>query len=327
MKNCHTKNIFSILGTIALCVCLAVCVLVCVLVLLPLSVAQADSSMSVVVAPVSNLEGNATAGASSIKLTTSNYEFYVPESYYLTNVKSAFQKYYTVTYCGFEFYFESESAPQTSTVTFQDGVSPYPDILLTVKEGATLTSSGVTSEHTIKFLGFATDESGKIFIAATKDGNTVFGFEDKASFNEFTVAYHPIAQAERDRILESKKPAEPSDGDILPNTSLALRIVLIIGICVPGVIIAVLLFVPSKNDRTQGKSVMRRHRGKNDFDYDTTRSYNPDGYEDRPRYDEQGRPYDNRGYDNRGYDRGYGDNRNQNDRNGYPDNGNDEYRR
>lgn len=231
MKNCHTKNIFSILGTIALCVCLAVCVLVCVLVLLPLSVAQADSSMIVVVAPVSNLEGNATAGASSIKLM-GDYEFYIPESYYLTNVKRAFDNYYAATYCGFEFFFKSESAPQTSTVTFQDGVSPYPDILLTVKEGATLTSSGVTSEHTIKFLGFATDESGKIFIAATKDGNTVFGFEDKASFNEFTVAYHPIAQAERDRILESKKPAEPSGGDILPNTSLALRIMLIIGICV-----------------------------------------------------------------------------------------------
>ena len=100
------------------------------------------------------------------------------------------------------------------------------------------------------------------------------------------------------------------------------RLSLIKGLAL-GYIIAVLLFVPSKNDRTQGKSVMRRHRGKNDFDYDTTRSYNPDGYEDRPRYDEQGRPYDNRGYDNRAY----GDNRNQNGGNGYPDNRNDEYRR
>lgn len=303
MKNCHAKNIFSILGTIAICVCLALCVLACVL--LPLSVAQADSSMNVIVAPVSNLEGNATAGASSIKLIASNYEFYIPESYYLTNLKSAVKQYYTVT--------------------FQDGISPYPDILLTVKEGATLSTSGVTSEHTIRFLGFATDESGKIFIAATKDGNTVFGFEDKASFNEFTVAYHPIAQAERDRILDSKKPVEPSGGDIVPNTSLALRIVLIIGICVPAVIIAVLLFKPSKNDRSQGKSVMRRHRGKNDFDYDSTRSYNPDGYDDRPRYDEQGRPiYDGRN----GYDRNYRDNRNDYpNQNGNPNDRNDDYRR
>ncbi|UKI21825.1 MAG: hypothetical protein L6V83_02300 [Christensenella sp.] len=122
MKNCHAKNIFSILGTIAICVCLALCVLACVL--LPLSVAQADSSMNVIVAPVSNLEGNATAGASSIKLIASNYEFYIPESYYLTNLKSAVKQYYTVTYCGFEFFFESETSPQTSTVTFQDGVSP-----------------------------------------------------------------------------------------------------------------------------------------------------------------------------------------------------------
>lgn len=102
MKNCHAKNIFSILGTIAICVCLALCVLACVL--LPLSVAQADSSMNVIVAPVSNLEGNATAGASSIKLIASNYEFYIPESYYLTNLKSAVKQYYTVTYCGFEFF-------------------------------------------------------------------------------------------------------------------------------------------------------------------------------------------------------------------------------
>ncbi len=323
MKNCHAKNIFSILGTIAICVCLALCVLACVL--LPLSVAQADSSMNVIVAPVSNLEGNANAGASSIKLAINSFEFYIPESYYLTNLRSAFGNYYSVSYCGFDFYFESETTPQTTAVTFQDGVSPYPDILLTVKEGATLSTSGVTSEHTIRFLGFATDDSSNIFVVATKDGNSVFSFESKDSFNEFTVAYHPIAQAERDRILDSKKPVEPSGGDIVPNTSLALRIVLIIGICVPAVIIAVLLFKPSKNDRSQGKSVMRRHRGKNDFDYDSTRSYNPDGYDDRPRYDEQGRPiYDGRN----GYDRNYRDNRNDYpNQNGNPNDRNDDHRR
>ena len=279
MKKISVKNAFSILAIFVVSACLAAVLIACVA--LPLSVAHAESAqMTVMIAPVSNLEGNATAGASSIKLAKGSFEFYIPESYYLTNVKNEFGNYYSVSYCGVDFFFESATAPQTTTVAFADGVSPSPDVLLTIKEGASLNDTSIASAHTIRFLGYSTTEQSEIFVMAVTDGEPIFSFEDRASFADFTVTYHPITQAERDRILESKRPVEPSGGDILPNTSLALRIVLIIGICVPAVIIAFLLFKPTKN--AQGKTTMRRHRAKGDFDYDSTRTYNPD---DANRYD------------------------------------------
>lgn len=134
------------------------------------------------------------------------------------------------------------------------------------------------------------------------DGDALFGFAPRDSFEDFVVPYHPITQAERDRLINSKPAPDPEKGDIIPNTSLALRIILIIGIAVPAIIIAILLFKPSKNDRTQGKSVMRSERRKNDFDYDSSRTYRDDRYDNERNDYERGGSYQNnypQGYDSR----------------------------
>lgn len=220
-----SKKILLTLALVLTSVALSVCVLMGIL--LPYSIAYADSTQNVLVAPVSNLEGNAYAIASTLELTNGDDTFLIPESYYITDIssKAVVPQYYQVKYCGMDFYFKAETRPSTSTVTFQDGVSPAPD---------------------------------------------------------------------------------PEKGDIIPNTSLALRIILIIGIAVPAIIIAILLFKPSKNDRTQGKSVMRSERRKNDFDYDSSRTYRDDRYDSRDGYElndyERGGSYQNnypQGYDSR----------------------------
>lgn len=314
-----------LISSIVLCVALALAILAGVL--LPCSIAYASSEKEAVLATVSNLEGNAYPMASTVALYLEGDGFYIPESYYVTDVKKVTAidiTYYTVTYCGKEFSCKDSSLSSVSKVSFDDDVSPYPDVALTVVgENLVLNGKTVTNDYTIKFLGYHLTDDSQIFVMATHDGDTIYGFAAKDSFNAFVIPYHPIAQAERERILESKKPAEPKSGDILPNTSLALRIVLIIGIAVPAIIIVILLFKPSKNDRSAGNNRLRRSRRRDEFDYDSSRTYDrpyddrnsdrraQDGYGDRDSdrraydgYDDRNRGYD-RGRDDRGYDRGY----------------------
>ena len=306
-----SKRILSALALILASIALSVCVLMGIL--LPYKIAYADSTQEVLIAPVSNLEGNAYAIASALELTNGDDTFLIPESYYISEIsqKTAVPQYYQVKYCGMNFYFKAESRPQTSTVTFSDGVSLSPDVRLTLTaESLSLSGIEITSDYTIKFLGYHPTDTTQIYVVAMFDGSSYCGFASRDSFEEFAVPYHPIAQAERDRLIASKPEPDPDKGDIIPNTSLALRIVLIIGIAVPAIIIAILLFKPSKNDRSQGKSVMRKERGRNEFDYDSTRTYREDDrydsrYDSRrdPRYDSQDDQRRDSRYDSRPDDR------------------------
>ena len=280
-KNISPKILF-VLAMILASVALSVCVLMGIL--LPYSVAYADTAQDVLLAPVSDLEGNAYAGTSALKISYDGNYFYIPESYYLTDIAYAVGQYYQVNYCGLTCYLESETAPTTSSVTFADGVSASPDVRLTLKD-ETLVLSGleINSDYTIKLLGYHTEDSTMIFVSATLDGASNYGFAPISSFEDFVVPYHPISQAEREEILARKPQPDPDKGDIVPGTSLTLRVILIIGIAVPAIIIAILLFKPSKNDRSQGKSVMRTERRRGDFDYDSTRTYRDDRYDPRDR--------------------------------------------
>lgn len=311
------KKVAMLISSIVLCVALALAILAGVL--LPCSIVYAASEKDVVLATISNLEGNEYPVASTVALYLEGDGFYIPESYYVTYVKKVTAidiTYYTVTYCGKEFSCKDSSLPSVSKVSFDDGISPYPDVTLTiVGESLVLNGNTVTNDYTIKFLGYHLTDGAQIFVMATYDGNTVYGFAQKDAFNTFVVPYHPIAQAERERIISSKLPPEPKSGDIVPNTSLALRIVLIIGIALPAVIIVVLLFKPSKNDVSGGKNQLRRARKKDEFDYDSSRSYSPDRtYDDRNAYrgDYQNGGYHG-GYQNGGdYDNRQGDYNRQN---------------
>lgn len=282
------KKVALIIPSIVLCVALALTVLAGVL--LPCTIAYAASEKDVVLATVSNLEGNEYPLASTIALYNESEGFYIPESYYVTDVvqrQAINYIYYTVQYCGQEFLCQDGTLPAASKVAFDDGVSPYPDVTLTIaSESIDLKGTAVTNDYTIKFLGYHLTDSTQIYVMATYNGEKKFGFVSKDAFSAFVVPYHPVAQAERNRILENKKPVEPKGGDIVPNTSLALRIVLIIGIAVPAVIIVILLFKPSKHDVSDGKNQLRRSRRKDEFDYDSSRSYSPDRpYDDRNDYD------------------------------------------
>lgn len=307
MKNINIKFAITL-------ICLAVVLFLATWVIFSCTpTAKAGSEVEVVLAPVSNLKNNATAGVSTLKLNHkgTSEDIYIPESYYIKDIRKIefLADCYSVSYCDDEFYYMGTDL-QTTVVSFNDGVSTSPDVRLTLKDGTTAMVEGnvITNEYTIKLVGY-NQNATQVYVRATINDNSYYGFVSIDSFLPFTVPYHPIAQAEREQLIaDIPEPIVPG-GDIVPNTSLALRIILIIGIAVPAVIIALLLFKPTKSTKR-----MLNNKRKDEYDYDDPRRRDraDDRYDDkyadrRPDYDDRYAPrrddrYDDR-YDNDHYNR------------------------
>ncbi|MDE6302028.1 MAG: hypothetical protein K2M36_00360, partial [Clostridia bacterium] len=241
-------------------------------------IAYADSSVEVVKAPVSNLEGNATAGKSTVAVfDNENRTFYIPESYYLSSPTTIVSgMIYGVQYAGETFFLREQ--PVTSQINVADDEVLSPDVRLFVKEDANvvLGTQAINNEYTIKFLGYNEDGT-EIYVSATFNGSAAHGFIATTDLEPFTVPYQQRAQEERDALLAALEAQQKNPFGVNPkNTSVALRIILIIGIAVPTVIIVFLLFKPSKNDRKYAKNTVRGSRSRDDFDYDDSRSYRRD---------------------------------------------------
>lgn len=235
------------------------------------NVANALSEQNALLAPISNLKDNEYALVSTLKVNVKSptmEEVYLPESYYAINPVPVGDEggFYEVEYCGISFFYLSNEL-NLETVTFPDGVDGNPDVRLTLKDDVAsvdIKGTTVSNLHTIKLIGYNQDGS-EVYVIATLDGVSVKGFVDIDNFSPFNVPYHPIAQAQRDALLAQINQQLPSEGDITPNTSVALRIVLIIGIAVPAILIAILLFKPTKHSRRQVRDEQK------EYDYDEPR--------------------------------------------------------
>lgn len=303
------KTAAEILLIIIVCALLA---LISAVLFTPADIALADTTVEVVKAPVSNLEGNATAGKSTIKIYDGSTPFYIPESYFIfIKEKVGPTEYYYVEYANQSFYIHEEDIIATTQISNTE-TDLYPDVRLTLKSDVvvTLGSTTITNDYTIKLLGYNEDAT-QIYVIATLNNSPVSGFISIDSFEAFSVPYQKKTQAERDALLAAKEePLFPIGGNLTPNTSVALRIIIIIGIAVPTVLIVLLLFKPSKNEKRYAKNSVKSSRGRDDLDYDDSRSYrrrDERDYDDRDdrNYDRRDRR-DDRDYDRR-YDRDYDD--------------------
>lgn len=240
----------------------------------------ANQTRSVIKATVSNLIDNEYAQKSTLKVMKDNDTFYIPESYYVEiGEKLGLLNYYNAKYAGIDVFYLSE----TETLENQDSIFDenehlYPELRLYLVEGATVKVKGrqLVSDDIIKFLGFNEDDAEIYCSVSTSENETFYGFIPRTSLNTFNVPYQERTQKERELILaEQNKPDDNegniSDGTLTPNTSLALRIVLIIGICIPAALIMVLLFKPSKDDGV--KRNRRKNIADNGVDYDDSRSF------------------------------------------------------
>lgn len=312
-------------------------------------VAFADSAedaekASYIKALVSNLEGNEYAGVGTVAVRGADNderEFLIPESYFVKVEKNILDTFYEVSYAGQNFYMPINTAFVPSEETFAQDEAFYPEVQLTLAENADLSAlEGVDSQlkkldstYTINFLGYAADPETPdlIYIMATpEEGKPIFGFIPRSAFEAFNVPYQKRAQTERDELLAQKEQLNPPAGPgslPAPSGSMALKIILILGISLPAVIIVILLFVPSRRGevvrKTRGASSDGRDyddpnvpapRYRSDRqDYDQSRSYSqppydgPNGYGGQNGYGSNG--YGGNGYGGNGYggQNGYGD--------------------
>ncbi len=239
----------------------------------------AEVTRTVLKAPTSNLVENRYAGKSGVKVLHNDDTFYIPESYFIEIEGKLFGNYYSAKYGDIEVFYESASAPQTQEMIFEENEKLHPEQRLYLAEGATANVGGrdVVDSDIIKLLGFDEDDT-EIYCSVTDSSNvTTYGFIPRESLQPFNLPYQAKTEAERQLLIaEQAKPEEEGSGiteggNIAPNTSLALRIVLIIGICVPAALIMVLLFKPSKEQ--SGKRNARRKNAGDEIDYDDSRSF------------------------------------------------------
>lgn len=298
----------------ALLTLLALCTVLCAVLFVPSAIASADSgdtvTVNVIKAPASNLTDNKYAGKSNLKIISGNDIIYVPESYFVQYDKLYAGSMHYVIYGGRKFYFDGE--PTTMQITLSEGEQLFPNVILTLKNGEPVKIGyiDITDSYTIKFLGY-NEDSTELYVSASLENNDpIPGFIPADSVNPFVVPYQSRTQAEYDE-LHAPKPDVPiiEDGHFTPNTSVALRIIIIIGIAIPAILIVILLFKPSKNERRYAKNSVRSTRGRDEFDYDDSRSYrrrDDRDDRDRDRYDDRYDRRDNRDRDrDRDYDRNY----------------------
>lgn len=266
------RNFFK--SVLILLVALAILGMACALVFtLSANVAYAETvSKTVIKAMVSNLEGNEFAAASAVRVLEQDgtRKFFMPESYFLVVEGHVADSYYSVEYAGAKFYVAmNDLALVPSEENFDADEVLSPDVKLTLAEGVDVASiEGMDAQlkkmdpsYEIKFLGYGeNDQEGLIYIMATPaEGKSIFGFIPASAFEEFHVPYQARAQAERDELIAQKEALQPAPGpgDLpAPTGSLALKIILIIGISLPALIIVILLFVPSSRG-----SYVRKTRG------------------------------------------------------------------
>jgi hypothetical protein len=280
-------------------------------------VAVADDAVSYVYIAPADLKNNEFAGQTQVAVKDNgNGEtlFYLVESYYYPVVKQITlgTTYYTLDIQGVDAVVMADDTMIIDTLPSganADNILPQ-SILL--KEGITLSIKGQTVDTrdgwTVKLIGV---NDVNFFVQCSKDDITVCGSALKDNFTSANVQYHPIALAEREGLLNQTPDKGTIGGNNSTDKSVILRIVLIIGIAVPAIIIAIMIFKPGRaSERTNYDRHAMRTRREEEMDYDRDRSY------DRERDYSRRQPYDDRNYrDDRGYDNRYDDRRDR----GYDD--------
>jgi hypothetical protein len=280
-------------------------------------VAVADDAVSYVYIAPADLKNNEFAGQTQVAVKDNgNGEtlFYLVESYYYPVVKQITlgTTYYTLDIQGVDAVVMAEDTMIIDTLPSGANADNILPQSLLLKEGITLSIKGQTIDTrdgwTVKLIGV---NDVNFFVQCSKDDITVCGSALKDNFTSANVQYHPIALAEREGLLNQTPDNGTIGGNNSTDKSVILRIVLIIGIAVPAIIIAIMIFKPGRaSERTNYDRHAMRTRREEEMDYDRDRSY------DRERDYSRRQAYDDRNYrDDRGYDNRYDDRRDR----GYDD--------
>lgn len=242
-------------------------------------IALADDETQYYYIPQDTLSKTATSSSVYFVYQGDNL-FKIPESYYLKIVGEATAYDVPVSYKGLVGTISKEKADtlakktttQYSNTAINDD-NAYPNIELTFS-GATLSFEKLdgnteTKDPTlihIYYLG-KSDDNTKTYIKVV-EGDTTFYGSTTAQFATYTVS----ANQEVINFINSQESGSSSNQ---PNTnnSKALRVILIIGLIIPAVIIALLIFIPKKSEQYDKARMNSRKVGK--IDYDKTRMQDP----------------------------------------------------
>ena len=231
--------------------------------------------------------------------------FKIPESYYLKIVGEATAYDVPVSYKGLVGTISKEKADSLSkkTTTQYSGAAitddnAYPNIELSFSGSALSfeTLDGISTSKDpalihVYYLG-KSDDNTKTYIKVIEGDTTFFG-STTAQFETYTVS----ANLEVINFINSQESGSSSN-QTNTNNSKALRVILIIGLIIPAVVIALLIFIPKKSEQYDKARMNSRKVGK--IDYDKTRMQDPNMQQ--PPYQQNGyNQYPQQNYGNQQY--------------------------
>lgn len=267
----------SIKLTIVTIFCLAIAVLAFFVAFESTEVAYADDSNSYYY--IEQDTQNKVASLSNVWIRDDSGEeiFKIPETYYI-QVNDSNDYSASVSYMGFSGTIKlidlKDKQLKTQTVISKKTITEsnaYPNIQLTTSEENIsytnmndVETSVATNTVKVYFMGEAKDGTN-IYIKFVTDDSTFYGYTNKSIFGSYTLSAN---QEVIDAI--DKANTSPIAKSTNTNNSKALRVVLIIGLIIPAVVIALLIFIPKKSEQYDKA---RMHGNKTTFiDYDKTRS-------------------------------------------------------
>ena len=207
--------------------------------------------------------------------------FKIPETYYVKVVEVNADSI-SVSYMGLAGTIQKDDSLQAVTTTAISKVAitennAYPVIELK-PTGEQIAYKNIiteaeenkeTSLSKVYYMGESLIAPYDICIKIVLGDNTYYGYANKSTFESYTISSN---QEVIDAINNAN--ASPISKATNTNNSKALRVILIIGLIIPAIVIALLIFIPRKSEQYDKA---RMHGKKTSFiDYDKTRSTEQD---------------------------------------------------
>ena len=234
-----------------------------------------------------------TAESSEIyfRNTSGDELFAIPQSFYVKITGEASGGSYPAEYLGIAGTIaqvdESKITKPDKTVysntTINDS-NAYPTLsnieLTPISDTFTVDDIQYSKNQASVYILGKTLDSSKIYVMVKMGGNTYTGKAATTQFNTKTIQAN-------DEVINYIDAQENGNNSNQPNTnnSKALRVILIIGLIIPAVIIALLIFIPKKSEQYDKARMNSKKVG--NIDYDKTRMPNngqpyQDGYNQYP---------------------------------------------
>lgn len=267
-------------------------------------IALADDETQYYYIPQDTLSKTAYDSNIYFRNTSGDKLFLIPCSYYVQIIGEASVDSVPVSYLGLQGTISIDDAKNLTskkithysnqTINEDNAYPTLDNIKLSPNNDSfTVDDHSYSNDQAFVYLLGKSEDVSKVYVMVKMGNSTVYGDADSAQFASKTISAH----SEVINFINSQESGSNSN-QTNTNNSKALRVILIIGLIIPAVVIALLIFIPKKSEQYDKARMNSRKVGK--IDYDKTRMQDPNMQQ--PPYQQNGyNQYPQQNYGNQQY--------------------------